>query len=94
MLRLALSPRFMRCYSRLSRTDQQFCEAAIEALPEIFGHPHRHAGLGLRRALRRGVYECRPTQAVRIGFTRHGEILLLQIVGNHDTIRAGLRSHA
>ena len=28
MLRLALSPRFMRCYSRLSRTDQQLCEAA------------------------------------------------------------------
>ena len=81
----------MREYGRLSSADQKLCDAAVEAMPGGFGHPHRHAGLGLR-ALRRGVYECRASQAVRIGFTRHGEILLLQTVGNHDTIRAWLRS--
>ena len=92
-MRVVLSPRFMKLYGRLSETDQQFCDAAVGALAEAFGHPHRHASLGLR-ALRRRVYECRPSQAVRIGFTRHGDVLPLQIVGNHDTIRAWLRSHA
>ncbi len=91
MLKVTLAPRFMREYGRLSNADQKLCDAAVGALPEGFGHPHRHAGLGLR-AMRRGVYECRASQAVRIVFTRHGDILLLQTVGNHDAIRAWLRN--
>jgi hypothetical protein len=89
-MKLALAPQFIRQYGRLSKTDQQFCDAAVEALPAAFGYPHRHAGLGVR-ALRRGVYECRAGAAVRIGFTRHGETPLLQAVGSHDAIRAWLR---
>ena len=91
MIGLALTPGFMRQYRALAKADQQLCDAAVEALPAAFGHPHRHAGLGLR-ALRRGVYECRASQAVRIGFTRHGETLLLHTVGNHDAIRTWLRN--
>ena len=90
MMKLALAPQFVRQYDRLSKSDQRLCAAAIEALPAAFGQPHRHAGLGVR-ALRRGVYECRPSQAVRIGFTRHGDTLVLQTVGNHDELRAWLR---
>jgi hypothetical protein len=90
-MKLALAPRFVRQYGTLSETDRQLCDVAIEALPASFGYPHRHAGLGLR-ALRRGVYECRPSQAVRIGFTRHGDTLVLHTVGNHAVIRAWLRS--
>jgi hypothetical protein len=90
-MKAALTPRFVRQYGDLSKTDQQFCTAAIDALPGAFGHPHRHAGLGVR-ALRRGVYECRASQAVRIGFTRHGDTLLLHTVGNHDAIQAWLRN--
>jgi hypothetical protein len=92
MMRLALAPQFMRQYGALSRADQRFCDAALEALPEAFGFPHRHTGLGVR-ALRRGVYECRASQAVRIGFTRHRGTLVLQAVGNHETIRAWLRNN-
>jgi mRNA-degrading endonuclease YafQ of YafQ-DinJ toxin-antitoxin module len=92
-MRIALAQQFVRQYKDLAATDQRACDAAVEALPAAFGHPHRHSGLGLR-ALRHGVYECRANQAVRLGFTRHGETLLLQTVGNHDTIRAWLRNHA
>jgi len=88
---LAFSPAFIRQYRALAETDQQFCNAALEALPTAFGNPHRHAGLGLR-ALRRGVYECRASQGLRIGFTRHADKLLLQVVGNHDAIRTWLRN--
>jgi hypothetical protein len=54
--------------------------------------PYLHAGLGVR-ALRRGVYECRATQSVRIGFTRHGDTLLVRTVGSHGTIRTWLKNN-
>jgi hypothetical protein len=90
MMRLALARPFVKQYGALSRTDQESCDAALEALPLVFGYPHRHSGLGVR-ALRRGVYECRASQAIRIGFTRHGDTLLVHAIGNHDTIRAWLQ---
>ena len=89
-MKLALSRKFIRQYQALSDAEQRLCDAALEALPEGFGFPHRHAGLGIR-ALRRGVYECRATQSLRIGFTQHADTLLIHLVGNHDTIRAWLR---
>ena len=92
MMRVALAPHFVREYGGLSKANQQLCDAAVEALPSTFGHTHHHGGLGLR-ALRRGVYECRAGLALRIGFTRHGEILLLRTVGNHDAIRAWLKQN-
>lgn len=91
MIRLVLAPQFVRQYAGLSKADQQLCDVSAEALPAVFGFPHRHAGLGVR-ALRRGVYECRASQGVRIGFTRHGDTLLLHTVGNHETIRTWLRN--
>ena len=91
-MRIALARQFVKQYAALSIEDQRLCDAAIEALPVAFGHPHQHGGLDAR-ALRRGVYECRASQSIRIGFTRHGDILLLHTVGNHDTIRAWLRNN-
>jgi hypothetical protein len=93
MMRLAVAPSFERRYQALSESDQRLCDAAVGALPAAFGDPHRHAGLGLR-ALRRGVDECRASQAVRILFTRHGDTLLLHTTGDHDTVRAWLRNQA
>ncbi len=90
MIKLALAPQFIREYALLAAADRKLCEEAVEALPGSFGFPHRHAGLGLR-ALRRGVYECRVSQALRIGFTKHEDTLLLQTVGNHETLRRWLR---
>jgi mRNA-degrading endonuclease RelE of RelBE toxin-antitoxin system len=92
-MKIALAPQFVRQYRQLSETDQQFCAAAVDALPGAFGFPHRHSGLSIR-ALRRGVYECRASQAVRIGFTHHGDTLLLHMVGNHDAMRTWLRKNA
>jgi hypothetical protein len=90
-MRLALAPAFVQQYRALSKTNRQFCDAAIDALAAAFGHPHRHAGLGVR-AMRRGLYGCRASQGLRIGFTRHGDTLLLHMVGSHDVIRAWLRN--
>jgi hypothetical protein len=92
MMRLALARQFMREYERLSKADQRGCDDALEALSLAFGDPHRHAGLGVR-ALRRGVYECRATQSIRIGFTRHGNILLIRTVGSHHAIETWLKNN-
>ena len=90
-MKLALVPRFIRQYGALSEPERKRCDAMLEQLPAAFGQPHRHAGLGIR-SLRRGLYECRVSQAVRVGFTRHNDILLLHTVGNHEVIRAWLRN--
>ncbi len=90
MIKLALAPQFIREYGFLAAAERKRCDEALEALAASFGFPHRHAGIGLR-ALRRGVYECRLSQALRIGFTKHADTLLLQTVGNHETIRQWLR---
>jgi len=90
MIKLAVAPRFARHYAALSKTEQSRCDEAVGALPEAFGQPHRHAGLGIR-ALRRGVYECRAGLNLRIGFTQHGDTLLLQVVGDHGALRRWLR---
>src|SRR5260370_24358353 len=92
MMRLSFAPRFVREYETLAPNDRQLCDVALEALPAAFGHPHRHVGLGAR-ALRRGVFECRASLSVRIGFTRHGDTLLLHTVGSHDSIRSSLRNN-
>jgi mRNA-degrading endonuclease RelE of RelBE toxin-antitoxin system len=89
-MKVVIAPLFVRQYRGLSKADQRLCDGAVAALPKAFGYPHQHTGLGLR-ALRRGVYECRAGQAVRIGFTRHADTLLFQTVGNHDVIRTWLR---
>jgi len=93
MMKIALTRQFLQRYNSLSQIDRKLCDAALAARPNAFGHPHRHAGLGVR-ALRRGLYECRPSQSVRVGFTRHGDTLLLHTVGNHETIRTWLRANS
>ncbi|HEV2209183.1 MAG TPA: hypothetical protein VG167_10440 [Verrucomicrobiae bacterium] len=92
-MNLELAPRFIDEYRRLSTDDQALCDEAIQDLPAAFGYPHQHAGIGVR-ALRRGVYECRAGLHIRIGFTRHSGTLLLQTVGDHQTIKRWLRRAA
>jgi hypothetical protein len=90
-MKLALTRQFVKEYGQLSTEERRLCDAALESLPAAFGRPHSHTGLDVR-ALRRGTYECRASLSVRIGFTRHEDTLLLQIVGNHDAMRAWLRN--
>jgi hypothetical protein len=90
-MKVALAPCFVRNYRSLAPAEQVACDECIDALSGAFGHPHRHAGLGIR-SLRRNVYEFRVGRSLRVGFTRQGETLLLQTVGNHDAIRAWLKN--
>jgi hypothetical protein len=84
-------PSFERAVARLSPAQQTAVQAALRQLPEAFGHPHRHAGFGLRPFGR--YFECRAGLDVRVLFlVDHGDFFLAT-AGNHDHIRAYIKNN-
>jgi hypothetical protein len=66
---------------------QQLTEAVTQ-LPAALGQPHRHAGLGLRKIHRRGVFEFRLGRDCRVVFTQpEPDLLMLHLLGNHDDVQ-------
>ena len=91
-MRIALGERFQG-EARTLRDDQRVAVfEAILALPKAIGEPHRHAGLGLRKAHARGIWEARIGRALRFVFTLEGGTCTLIRVGTHDDVRRYLRS--
>jgi len=79
--------------ARLPEVERAAVVAALRELPQQFGRPHLHSGLGIRR-LRPDTFEFRTSRALRgLLLWRHGEIRL-ECVGNHDDIRRYLRDRA
>ena len=81
-----LSPRFCAALKKLSGADFSRAEAALQAIPDCFGHPHAHGGISIRR-LRKNIFECRAGLKVRLLFRQNGEALEFFFVGNHDDVR-------
>ncbi len=63
---------------------------AIAGVQEAFGHPHRHAGLGMRK-LQRGHYEVRLGLGQRLIFEDKGDALHFKLFGSHDAVRRFLK---
>jgi len=70
---------------RLSAPEQDRVLAAAGQLPEVFGRPHAHAGLGIRRVNR--YFEFRCGLDFRVLFVVRAGDAVLVTVGNHDDIR-------
>ena len=81
-----LSPRFYAALKKLSDADFSRAEAALQAIPDCFGHPHAHGGISIRR-LRKNIFECRAGLKVRLLFRQNGEALEFFFVGNHNDVR-------
>jgi len=64
---------------------------ALCELTEGFGRPHLHSGLGIRK-LGGKLFECRGNLALRFIFQDRPTDLFVSFLGNHDEIRALLRS--
>jgi mRNA-degrading endonuclease RelE of RelBE toxin-antitoxin system len=90
-LEIEFSPPFRSAIKALSEDQRSRVSTAVGLLPETFGFPHRHAGLGLRR-LRPDVYEFRIGRDLRAVFevVGRGKISLSRI-GNHDDVRRFLK---
>jgi mRNA-degrading endonuclease RelE of RelBE toxin-antitoxin system len=91
-LEIELSPPFRSAFKGLPEDQRSRVSAALALLPQTFGFPHRHAGLGIRR-LRPGVYEFRIGRDLRAVFevVGRGKISLSRI-GNHDDVRRFLKT--
>lgn len=59
-------------------------------LGEIFGQPHQHAGIGIRK-LRADLFECRVGLALRVLFRASPEALIIRFIGTHDELQKHLR---
>jgi hypothetical protein len=84
-------PSFERAFSRLTPAQRAAAEAGLRQLPQAFGHPHHHTGLGLRPFGR--YFECRAGLGLRVLFLAdHGDFFLVT-VGLHDQIRAYIKNN-
>lgn len=65
---------------------------SISSLPESFGHPHAHSGLGIRK-LRAHLFVCRVGLNLRLLFKDRDTAVEVFWIGNHDQVRTFLRTY-
>lgn len=90
-MRIIFSKRFKACLRGSSDAELERVERTCRLAESAFGHPHKHAGVGLRR-LARHVFECRSGLDRRLVFRRERDALIFDFAGNHDEIQAYLRN--
>ena len=90
-LDIEVSTRFKSEARSLSADQLDQIDAALRLLPDAFGQPHLHSGLGIRR-LKRNYFEFRAGRATRVVFQLEGCTATLRMVGNHDDVRKYLRN--
>jgi hypothetical protein len=83
---ILLGPRFRAALKNLNDADLARVEAALQVIPDCFGHPHAHSGISIRR-LRKNVFECRAGLKLRLLFRQNAGALEFFFVGDHDEIR-------
>jgi mRNA-degrading endonuclease RelE of RelBE toxin-antitoxin system len=78
---------------QLRALPQRECDEVVRKLLELgenFGHPHQHAGIGIRK-LRADLFECRVGLALRVLFRASPEALIIRFIGTHDEVQKYLR---
>ena len=87
---LAIDAAVIRRLRELSKNERVECLLALCDLIDVFGQPHVHSGLGIRK-LGGKLFECRGNRDLRFIFQDRGGELFVSFLGNHDEIRALLR---
>ena len=75
----------------LPKNERVECLLALCELTESFGRPHAHSGLGIRK-LGHKLFECRGSLALRFICQDRPADLFASFLGNHDEVKALLRS--
>lgn len=90
-MKILLTERFQRDVRDLDEGQGRAVFAAMLALPAAMGDPHTHAGLGLRKLHRSGIWEARVGLGLRIVFALQPDLLALVRVGTHEDVRRFLK---
>jgi len=93
MIRVLLSERIRKTAGRLPPDVREKAAQAIAKVGRVFGDPHQHRGLGLRKLARRS-YEIRVHLQWRVVFIHDGKVLVAFDVMNHDQVALWLRGQA
>jgi len=88
---LSLAPQFLKKLRELPERERVECVLALCELPEAFGRPHIHSGLGIRK-LGPNLFECRCGLSRRILFREYPDELFVFFLGTHEEVGALLRS--
>ena len=93
-MRLTLLQGFQREVRALDDDQRAAVFDAVLQLPRVIAEPHLHAGLGVRKVHRTGIWEARVGLGLRMVFGLDGGAggLILIRVGSHDDVRRCLRS--
>jgi len=81
----------MRRLSSLPKEQRSECMLALCELCEAFGQPHLHSGLSIRK-LKEKTFVCRGNLSLRFVFYDQPDNLYVSFLGNHDEVRAGMKS--
>jgi hypothetical protein len=88
---LTIDSGVLRRLRELPKAERVECLLALCEVDESFGRPHAHSGLGIRK-LGNKLFECRGSLALRFIFQDGPTDLFISFLGNHDEIKALLRS--
>lgn len=91
-MRVSLTERFQHDVRALREDQRAALFEVLLSIPVVFGDPHRHAGVGLRKLHPSGIWEARLGLGLRLVFAVKDHDATLVRVGSHDEIRRYLRS--
>jgi len=83
-------PSFDRALRKLAAEQQADVDAALAKLPSVWGRPHLHSGLGIRRI--GPFFECRAGLKLRILFLPGKDSVTALAIGTHDGLVAFLKN--
>lgn len=81
----------LRRLKSLPKEERAACLEALCELCEVFGRPHVHSGVGIRK-LDRKLFECRANLSLRFVFLDRESDLYVSFLGNHDEVQVLLRT--
>jgi mRNA-degrading endonuclease YafQ of YafQ-DinJ toxin-antitoxin module len=90
-MKIALTEHFQIDVRGLSIEQRAAVFEVLLSLPKALGIPHLHAGLGMRKIHRTGIWEARVGLGLRLVFAFADSVLTLVRAADHDEVRRYLR---
>lgn len=89
---IVIRPELLKQLVALPLEQRRAAWVALSLIPEAFGHPHSHSGLGIRK-LRPQLFECRVGISLRLLFKDRDSGVEVFWIGDHDEVQLFLRNY-